>query len=52
MQEPRLLVTGQSGRMGQSVLLAAAEAGVAVVATHDVGAVSYTHLTLATKRIV
>ena len=37
MQEPRLLVTGQSGRMGQSVLLAAAEAGVAVVATHDVG---------------
>ncbi|MEO0017751.1 MAG: hypothetical protein RLZZ522_1034, partial [Verrucomicrobiota bacterium] len=34
---PNLLVTGISGRMGQAVLQAAAEAGVPVTATHDAG---------------
>lgn len=32
-----LLVTGKSGRMGQSVISAASEAGVTVSATHDAG---------------
>lgn len=34
---PSLLVTGKSGRMGQAVIAAAAQAGVNVSATHDVG---------------
>jgi 4-hydroxy-tetrahydrodipicolinate reductase len=34
---PNLLITGISGRMGQAVAQAAAEAGVPVAATHDVG---------------
>jgi 4-hydroxy-tetrahydrodipicolinate reductase len=34
---PNLLITGISGRMGQAVVQAAAEAGVPVVATHDAG---------------
>lgn len=34
---PNLLVTGISGRMGQAVLQAAAEAGVPVTAAHDAG---------------
>ncbi len=33
----KLLVTGQSGRMGQSVIAAAKEANVDVVSTHDAG---------------
>ena len=34
---PKLLVTGKSGRMGQAVMEAAAQAQVAVAATHDAG---------------
>ena len=34
---PNLLVTGKSGRMGQAVIEAAAQAQVAVAATHDAG---------------
>jgi 4-hydroxy-tetrahydrodipicolinate reductase len=34
---PNLLITGISGRMGQAVAQAAAEAGVPVAATHDAG---------------
>lgn len=34
---PNLLITGISGRMGQAVVHAAAEAGVTVAATHDAG---------------
>jgi 4-hydroxy-tetrahydrodipicolinate reductase len=34
---PKLLVTGQSGRMGQAVIAAAQQAGVEVAATHDAG---------------
>jgi 4-hydroxy-tetrahydrodipicolinate reductase len=32
-----LLVTGKSGRMGQSVIEAAKQAGVTVTSTHDAG---------------
>jgi 4-hydroxy-tetrahydrodipicolinate reductase len=34
---PSLLVTGKSGRMGQAIIQAAAEAQVAIAATHDTG---------------
>jgi 4-hydroxy-tetrahydrodipicolinate reductase len=34
---PNLLITGISGRMGQAVVQAAAEAGIPVAATHDAG---------------
>ncbi len=34
---PSLLITGKSGRMGHAVIEAAAQAGVPVTATHDVG---------------
>jgi 4-hydroxy-tetrahydrodipicolinate reductase len=34
---PNLLITGISGRMGQAVAQAAAEAGIPVAATHDAG---------------
>lgn len=34
---PNLLITGKSGRMGQAIIQAAAEAGVPVAATHDAG---------------
>ena len=34
---PELLITGKSGRMGQAVIEAAAQAGVPVAATHDAG---------------
>lgn len=34
---PSILVTGKSGRMGHAVIEAAAQAGVPVAATHDVG---------------
>ena len=34
---PNILITGISGRMGQAVAQAAAEAGISVAATHDAG---------------
>ncbi len=34
---PNLLVTGKSGRMGQSVIEAAKQAGIPVASTHDAG---------------
>lgn len=34
---PNLLVTGKSGRMGQTIIEAARQAGVLVTATHDAG---------------
>ena len=45
---PNILITGISGRMGQAVSQAAAEAGVPVAATHDAGQALETAIAIAT----